>query len=70
MRAVEVNHVCDSEPWCLCVGGETAWDECCCTYEGFAHCGVCGAAMRKVDVSTGEDVLEHCELQWVVEGKS
>ncbi len=55
-----INHVCESKPWCKCVGGKTKWDECDCTYAGFSRCKNCGATMVKIDISTGEPVLEHC----------
>lgn len=61
----DVNHICISEPFCLCVGQKTKWDECACMYVGFARCEHCGAAMKKIDMDTGESVLEHCKLQWV-----
>lgn len=62
-----VNHVCDRWP-CLCGPGEgnAAWEECACIYVGFARCRACGSPMRKVDVSTGKEVLEHCDLEWTM----
>lgn len=45
--------VCDSEPFCLCVGEINEWDECDCTgnIAGCRKdiCEACGARLIKVD---------------------
>jgi hypothetical protein len=52
--------ICTSKPFCLCVGEENPWDECCCTgnvvgCEG-PRCLSCGAPLETIDTDTGETV--------------
>jgi hypothetical protein len=51
--------ICQSQPFCLCVGRENEWDECCCsgsvqTSDG--RCTGCEAPLILIDFETGEPV--------------
>lgn len=52
--------ICDSQPFCLCVGYVNDGDECCCTGGVVGcneeHCESCGAALVRIDFETGEAV--------------
>jgi hypothetical protein len=54
----DTQFICDSKPFCLCVGQVNLWDECCCTGNvagcSTEHCESCGAGLVKIDVETGE----------------
>ena len=53
--------ICKTEPHCLCAGGPTAWDECCCSLSVRTEAGTCsgcGAELVLIDMDTGEDVAD------------
>lgn len=57
---IDTQMVCVSEPFCLCVGKENPWDECCCTgnITGCSRetCEACGAGLVEIYIETGERV--------------
>lgn len=56
----ETQLICDSQPFCLCVGRVNEWDECDCTggIEGCNDkvCEACGAKLIRIDFETGDEV--------------
>lgn len=59
MKERQTQKICESRPFCVCVGHPTAWDECCCFTgpdEEADVCEGCDAPMVTIDVDTG-DVL-------------
>ena len=50
--------ICQSEPFCRCVGHVNEWDECNCFAGADRKCVGCGAQMIVIDVNTGEHVQE------------
>lgn len=52
--------ICDSQPFCICVGEPNEWDECCCTGNTRGCrtdiCENCGAVLILIDFETGEKV--------------
>lgn len=48
--------ICQSEPFCLCVGDVSEWDECDCFAGADKRCVSCGAEMLRIDLDTGEAV--------------
>jgi hypothetical protein len=51
------HYICDSQPFCLCVGHENEWDECDCQAidrtAPSTECAGCEARMHAIDVNTG-----------------
>jgi len=52
--------ICESKPFCLCVGEVNEWDECDCFQDEqpnlFKTCAGCGAQLVEIDFETGEAV--------------
>jgi len=52
--------ICDSKPFCLCVGKVNPWDECSCTGNTVGcnaeFCESCGAKLVMINTDTGEEV--------------
>lgn len=50
--------ICESKPFCYCVGRPNEWDECCCTGNMVGarkdQCESCGETLVLIDTETGE----------------
>ena len=56
MNENDTQLICQSEPFCLCVGDVNEWDECDCFAGADQRCVSCGAEMIRIDFETGERV--------------
>jgi hypothetical protein len=51
--------ICQSQPFCLCVGHPNEWDECCCSASAQTkdvRCVGCNAPLILIDFDTGEPI--------------
>lgn len=67
MSDVDLHHICDTAPHCLCAGdGENPWDECCCIRQDdfrlTTTCQHCGEPMYAIHFDTGERLDEMATL--------
>lgn len=60
--SVDLHHICDTAPSCLCAGHPNDDDECCCQravdYLTTTTCLHCGEPMYAIDLDTGVRIDE------------